>query len=52
MVEKIENANKTIITKVIKISSIIDYANKYSWAISNANIDATRNLEPTSIKKY
>ena len=45
-----KNVNKTAMAKVAKISSIIDFGNKYSWVISNANIDAAGDLRLTSIK--
>lgn len=38
--------------KVAKVPNIIDLASKYSWVISNANIDAAKNLKLTGIKKY
>ena len=47
-----ENTGKTTITDVAKVLSIINLGNKYSWAISNANIDAARDLKLTRIKKY
>lgn len=39
-------------TKVAKILSAIDFSNKYSWAVNNTNINATKNLKLTSFKKY
>lgn len=36
-------------TEVIKILSTIDLINKYSWTISNADIDAAENLRLISI---
>ena len=47
-----ENVDKTAIAEVAKILSAINLGNKYSWAISNADIDVTGNLGLTSIKKY
>lgn len=47
-----ENKNKSAIAKVAKISNIIYFDNKYSWAISNANINIAGNLKLTSIQKY
>lgn len=29
-----------------------DFAGRYSWAISNVNLNATREIKLTSIKKY
>ena len=48
----IENANKTAIAEVTKVSSAIDFKNKHSLAISNADIDAAKNLRLINIKKY
>lgn len=48
----IENVNKTAMAEVAKVSSAIDYDGKYSWAISNGDMDTTENLRLTSIKKY
>ena len=47
-----ENANKTDMAEVAKISSAINLSNKYSLAISNADIYAATNLGLTGIKKY
>ncbi len=48
----IENIEKTVIAEVAKVSSAIDLGSKHSWAISNADMDTTRNLKLTGIKKY
>lgn len=48
----IKNIDKIAIAKIIKLSSIINFNNKYSWVISNGNIDVIRNLGLISIKKY
>ena len=48
----IENANKTAMAEVVKISSVIDLGNKYSWAISNTDIYSAWDLRLTGIKKY
>lgn len=48
----IENANKIVIAKVAKILSVINFDNKYNWAINNANIDIAEDLKLTGIKKY
>ncbi len=48
----IENEEKTVIAEVAKVSSAINLGSKHSWAISNADIDAARDLRLTSIKKY
>ena len=48
----IKNVDKTIMVEVAKISNAINLDNKHSWAISNANIDATKDLSLIGIKKY
>ncbi len=47
-----ENADKTTITEIVKVSSVIDLGSKHSWAISNADIDTAEDLGLTGIKKY
>ncbi len=47
-----ENADKTVIAEVAKVSSAINLGNKHSWAISNADIDVAGDLGLTGIKKY
>lgn len=37
--------DKTTITKVSKVSSVIKFNNKYSWAISNIELDIARDLK-------
>ena len=39
-------------TEVAQALSPIDLAGKYMWAMSNANIDAAKELGLTGIKKY
>lgn len=39
-------------TKVVKISIVINLGDKYCWIISNTNIDKIRDLELICIKKY
>ncbi len=48
----IENTEKTAIVEVTKVLSDIDLGSKHSWAISNADMDAARDLGLTSIRKY
>lgn len=48
----IENIDKTAIAKFAKVLSTINLSNKYNWAINNTDINITRNLRLTSIKKY
>ena len=38
--------------KMIQASSFVDLAEKYMWAISNANLDAAKELGLIGIKKY
>lgn len=38
--------------KVAKVLIIINLNNKYSWAISNDNMDIIRDLKLICIKKY
>lgn len=37
---------------MFQISGLINLAEKYKWVIWNANLDATKKLRLTSIKKY
>lgn len=48
----LENVDKIVIAEVTKMLSAINLSNKYSQAISNTNMNITRNLRLTSIKKY
>ena len=48
----IKNIDKIAMAEVAKMLSAIDFDHKYSWAISNGNIIATKNLRLTGIKKY
>lgn len=48
----IKNVNKTVMIEVAKVSSTIDFSNKYGQAINNADMNATRDVELTDIKKY
>lgn len=47
-----ENIDKISIAKVAKVLNVINLSSKYSWAISNIDINITRDLELTDIKKY
>ena len=47
-----ENAEKTVMAEIAKVSSVINLGHKHSWAISNTDIDATRDLRLIGIKKY
>lgn len=46
------NTNKIALTKVAKMSNLMDLDSKYIQAISNINFDATKNLKLTGIKNY
>lgn len=48
----IENIDKTAKAKVAKVSNAIHLDSKYSWAISNSDMDAAKDLKLTEIKKY
>lgn len=39
-------------TKVVKMLSIINLRNMYSWVISKSNMDAIRDLGLIDIKRY
>ena len=39
-------------TEVTQASSLINFARKYMWAISNVNLDAAKKLGPNGIQKY
>lgn len=45
-------ADTTVPTKIARISSFIDFAKRYKWAISNANLTKDKKLGLTYIKKY
>ena len=47
-----ENADKTTMVEVAKVSSVIDFRSKHSWAINNTNIDTSKNLKLIGYKKY
>lgn len=42
----------TASTEMSQTSSLIDFAEKYNWAMNNADLDAVEKLRRTSIKKY
>lgn len=44
--------NKSAMAEVIKVSNVIDLGSKYSWAISNTDIDVAKDLGLTGMKKY
>ncbi len=46
-------ADTTALAKVARISSLVDFAGRYNWVISNADLDAAKKLGLTAgIKKY
>lgn len=47
-----EKVDKAAMAKVTSVSTTIDIDGKYGWAINNADMDATKDLKPTGIKKY
>lgn len=48
----IENEDKTATAKIAELLNAINLNIKYSWAISNSNMDVAKNLRLTIIKKY
>lgn len=40
----IKNIDKIVIAKIIKLSSVINFNNKYSWVISNGDIDVIKKI--------
>ncbi len=44
--------DKTAMAKVAKVLIVIDLGSKYSWAISDIDINIARDLGLTDIKKY
>ncbi len=45
-------ADKTVPAEVARVSSLVDLAGRYNWAMSNADMDAAKELGLTGIKKY
>ena len=48
----VKNADKIVLAKVRRTSSLMDLDGKYIWAISNVDIDAARDLGLTGMKKH
>lgn len=44
--------DKTVMAEVAKVSTSIDLHNEYSWVISDADKNITRDLGLIGIKKY
>ena len=47
-----DNANMTSPVEIVRVSSFVDFARRYNWVISNANLDTIKKLGLTDIKKY
>ncbi len=45
-------ADTTVPTKVARVSSPVDLVGRYNWAMSDADLDAAKELGLTGIKKY
>ena len=45
-------ANITALAEVTRVSSPVDLAGRYNWVMSNADLDAAKELGLTDIKKY
>ncbi len=45
-------ADTTALAEVAWVSSPVDLAGRYNWAMSNADLDIAKELGLTSIKKY
>ena len=45
-------ADMTALAKVAWVSSFVDLAERYNWAMSNADLDTAKKLGLTGIKKY
>lgn len=48
----VEKVDKAAMAKVVKITSNIDISNKYKWAITNDDLNITRDLKLIGVKKY
>ena len=40
------------LAKVAQVSSFVDFAGRYNWAMSNNNLDAVKKIKQTDMKKY
>lgn len=47
-----ENVDKIMLAEVMRISSPINFNGRYMQTISNIDINTTKNLELTDMKKY
>ena len=47
----IKNINKTAMAEIAKVLNVIDLKTKYSWTISNTEIDVAENFGLINIKK-
>lgn len=48
----IDIADITTLVKMAQVLSLVNFARKYIWSINNTNIDVTKKLRLTDIKKY
>lgn len=47
-----KKVNKVMMAEVTRVLTAIDIDTKYKWVISNTDMNATRDLKLTSVKKY
>ena len=45
-------ADTTALAEIAQATGCVDLAERYMWAMSNANLDAAKELGLTGIKKY
>ncbi len=45
-------ADTTALAEVARVSSLVDLARRYNWAINNADLDTAKELGLTDIMKY
>ena len=45
-------ADTTLLAEMAQVSSSIDFAGRCKWAMSNVDLDTTKELGLTGIKKY
>ncbi len=45
-------ADTTVLAEVARVSSLVDLAWRYNWAMSDADLDAANELGLIGIKKY
>ena len=42
----------TALAEIARVSSSVDFAERYNWAMSNTDLDVAKKLELINIKKY